>query len=53
MELDEMFPTKGYEILDPPGDYVPIKTPLRRITATPTPFGQVRVCVCACVCVCV
>merc|ERR1740128_1174689 len=39
-ELDAMFPP-GYKILQPPNNYVPIRTPARKLTATPTPMqGQ-------------
>ena len=39
-ELDSMFPP-GYKVLQPPAGYVPIRTPTRRLTATPTPMmGQ-------------
>ncbi len=39
-ELDAMFPP-GYKILPPPAGYVPIRTPARKLTATPTPLmGQ-------------
>mmetsp|Transcript_47675 Transcript_47675/g.91031 ORF Transcript_47675/g.91031 Transcript_47675/m.91031 type:complete len:1376 (-) Transcript_47675:178-4305(-) len=36
-ELDGMFPMDGYIILDPPASYVPIRTPARKLLATPTP----------------
>lgn len=36
-ELDSMFPP-GYKILAPPAGYIPIRTPGRKLTATPTPF---------------
>ncbi|KAB7493817.1 Splicing factor 3B subunit 1 [Armadillidium nasatum] len=36
-ELDSLFPP-GYEILPPPQGYVPIRTPARKITSTPTPL---------------
>ncbi|KAI9916453.1 hypothetical protein PsorP6_016829 [Peronosclerospora sorghi] len=39
-ELDAIFPTTGYKILDPPASYVPIRTPSRKLLATPTPMGQ-------------
>lgn len=39
MELDAMFPPTGYKILDPPPSYVPIRTPQRKLLATPTPMG--------------
>ncbi|KAL1137623.1 hypothetical protein AAG570_009319, partial [Ranatra chinensis] len=38
-ELDSMFPP-GYKILNPPAGYVPIRTPARKLTATPTPIAQ-------------
>ncbi|XP_072037887.1 splicing factor 3B subunit 1-like isoform X2 [Amphiura filiformis] len=37
-ELDAMFP-EGYKVLQPPAGYVPIRTPARKLTATPTPMG--------------
>ncbi|KAI9335401.1 splicing factor 3B subunit 1 [Pilaira anomala] len=39
-ELDSMFPATGYKILDPPAGYEPIRTPARKLTATPTPMGD-------------
>ncbi|DAZ92456.1 TPA: hypothetical protein N0F65_000240 [Lagenidium giganteum] len=39
-ELDAMFPATGYRILEPPASYVPIRTPSRKLLATPTPMGQ-------------
>lgn len=38
-ELDAIFPEEGYKILDPPQSYVPIRTPARKLLATPTPIG--------------
>ncbi|KND02673.1 splicing factor 3B subunit 1 [Spizellomyces punctatus DAOM BR117] len=38
-ELDAMFPTEGYKILEPPATYVPIRTPARKLMATPTPMA--------------
>ncbi|KAL1289582.1 hypothetical protein HN51_057994 [Arachis hypogaea] len=38
-ELDVMFPQEGYKILEPPASYVPIRTPARKLLATPTPMG--------------
>ncbi|KXJ28297.1 splicing factor 3B subunit 1 isoform X1 [Exaiptasia diaphana] len=38
-ELDALFPKEGYKVLDPPPGYQPIRTPGRRLTATPTPAG--------------
>lgn len=37
-ELDIMFPD-GYKILQPPAGYIPIRTPARKLAATPTPIG--------------
>ncbi|KAK1902812.1 Splicing factor 3B subunit 1 [Dissostichus eleginoides] len=37
-ELDAMFP-EGYKVLPPPAGYVPIRTPARKLSATPTPMG--------------
>ena len=39
VELDAIFPVTGYKILDPPPSYVPIRTPQRKLLATPTPMG--------------
>ncbi|XP_030760437.1 splicing factor 3B subunit 1 [Sitophilus oryzae] len=42
-ELDAMFP-QGYKVLPPPAGYIPIRTPARKLTATPTPLaGQTPV----------
>jgi splicing factor 3B subunit 1 len=38
-ELESMFPMEGYKILEPPASYVPIRTPARKLLATPTPMG--------------
>ncbi|OIV96195.1 hypothetical protein TanjilG_14872 [Lupinus angustifolius] len=38
-ELDAIFPQEGYKVLDPPASYVPIRTPARKLLATPTPLG--------------
>jgi splicing factor 3B subunit 1 len=38
-ELDSMFPPVGYKILEPPASYQPIRTPARKLLATPTPLG--------------
>ncbi|CAM9498712.1 unnamed protein product [Ectocarpus sp. 6 AP-2014] len=37
-DLDAMFPPAGYRILDAPVGYAPIRTPSRRLLATPTPM---------------
>ena len=39
-ELDAMFPSEGYKIVEPPASYVPIRTPSRKLTSTPAPYGQ-------------
>jgi len=39
-ELDSILPTEGYEILEPPANYQPLRTPTRLLQQTPTPFGQ-------------
>ena len=38
-DLDAIFPPTGYKILKPPDNYVPIRTPARKLLATPTPAG--------------
>ncbi|KAL7154348.1 hypothetical protein ABFS83_04G228200 [Erythranthe nasuta] len=38
-DLDSMFPEQGYKVLDPPSLYVPVRTPARKLLATPTPMG--------------
>lgn len=37
-ELDALFPP-GYKVLQPPQGYIPIRTPARKLLATPTPAG--------------
>ncbi|KAI6182587.1 Splicing factor 3B subunit 1 [Aphelenchoides bicaudatus] len=37
-ELDALFPP-GYRVLQPPAGYNPIRTPARKLLATPTPAG--------------
>ncbi|XP_074601253.1 splicing factor 3b subunit 1 [Brevipalpus obovatus] len=39
-ELDALFPV-GYKILPPPIGYQPIRTPARKLTATPTPMSGI------------
>ena len=39
-ELDAILPKKGFKIVDPPTSYVPIRTPSRKLLATPTPSLQ-------------
>ena len=36
-ELDSMLPSEGYKVLAPPASYVPIRTPARKLMATPGP----------------
>lgn len=38
--LDAILPTEGYIILSPPKNYVPLRTPGRKLLATPTPMGM-------------
>lgn len=40
-ELDAILPgqAEGYKVLDAPQGYQPIRTPARKLTATPTPIG--------------
>lgn len=38
-ELDSMMPVEGYKVLEPPPGYAPIRTPARKLMATPTPMG--------------
>eukprot|EP00741_Cyanophora_paradoxa_P000225 tig00000402_g218.t1 len=38
-EIDAILPKEGYKLLDPPASYVPIRTPARKLMATPTPLA--------------
>lgn len=38
-ELEALFPP-GYKILQPPAGYIPLRTPSRKLTATPTPIAS-------------
>jgi len=38
-ELDAMLPSEGYKVLQPPASYVPIRTPARKLMATPAAMG--------------
>ncbi|BFZ63543.1 U2 snRNP component prp10 [Saitoella coloradoensis] len=38
-DLDEMLPKEGYRILEPPPGYMPIRTPVRKLMATPAGPG--------------
>ena len=40
-EIDAMLPP-GYKVLEPPAGYQPIRTPSRKITATPTPMQNAQ-----------
>jgi splicing factor 3B subunit 1 len=37
-ELDMILPSEGYKILEPPPGYAPIRTPARKLMATPAPM---------------
>ncbi|KAJ1735433.1 U2 snRNP component prp10 [Coemansia biformis] len=37
-ELDGLLPSEGYEIVEPPAAYMPIRTPARKLMATPAPM---------------
>ncbi len=39
-ELDQLLPSKGYKVLQPPANYRPIQTPARKLTATPAPMTE-------------
>ena len=39
-ELDLILPSEGYKILDPPPGYAPIRTPARKLMATPAPMAS-------------
>ena len=38
--LDAILPPEGYAVLNPPTSYVPLRTPGRKLLATPTPMGM-------------
>ena len=38
-ELDAILPPEGFKVLEPPGNYQPIRTPARKAMSTPTPIG--------------
>lgn len=38
--LDAILPAEGYTILRPPSSYVPLRTPGRKLLATPTPLAM-------------
>uniref|UniRef100_J3LCV6 Splicing factor 3B subunit 1 domain-containing protein n=1 Tax=Oryza brachyantha TaxID=4533 RepID=J3LCV6_ORYBR len=37
-QLDTILPQQGYKILQPPASYRPVRTPARKLLATPTPL---------------
>ncbi|XP_047135870.1 splicing factor 3B subunit 1 isoform X1 [Hydra vulgaris] len=39
-ELDTLMPFEGYKVLQPPANYQPIRTPARKLIATPTPLNM-------------
>ncbi|KAK9467615.1 armadillo-type protein [Lipomyces arxii] len=39
-ELDQLLPSEGYVILEPPAGYAPIRTPARKLMATPAANGS-------------
>ncbi|CRG86627.1 U2 snRNP component prp10 [Talaromyces islandicus] len=39
-ELDMMLPSEGYQILDPPPGYEPIRNPARKLMSTPAPVAS-------------
>eukprot|EP00980_Cylindrotheca_fusiformis_P008904 scaffold1900_cov123-Cylindrotheca_fusiformis.AAC.30 len=38
--LDAILPTEGYTIMKPPQNYIPLRTPGRKLLATPTPMAM-------------
>ena len=38
--LDAILPSDGYSVIRPPAGYVPLRTPGRKLLATPTPIGS-------------
>lgn len=38
--LDAILPSDGYIIMRPPASYIPVRTPGRKLLATPTPMGM-------------
>lgn len=38
--LDAILPTEGYIVMRPPSSYVPLRTPGRKLLATPTPMSM-------------
>lgn len=37
-ELDQMLPSQGYEVINPPDGYIPIRTPSRKLYETPVAY---------------
>jgi splicing factor 3B subunit 1 len=38
--LDAVLPSEGYAVIRPPANYVPLRTPARKLLATPTPMSM-------------
>ena len=38
--LDAILPSQGYTVISPPASYKPLRTPGRKLLATPTPMGM-------------
>lgn len=38
--LDSILPSEGYTIISPPQNYIPLRTPGRKLLATPTPMAM-------------
>lgn len=38
--LDAILPSQGYSVISPPATYKPLRTPGRKLLATPTPMGM-------------
>lgn len=39
-ELDALLPSDGFEVVPPPANYKPLRTPSRKLLMTPTPMGS-------------
>ena len=56
-DLNRWLPEEGYVIVPPPTSYVPLRTPARKLLATPTPLVQgyqiPEVCLYVCMYVCI
>ncbi|KAL7483984.1 hypothetical protein ACHAW6_009624 [Cyclotella cf. meneghiniana] len=38
--LDAILPSEGYNVLPPPVNYIPLRTPGRKLLSAPTPYGS-------------